>query len=536
MCDVQREVPDTLVADAGRLRQVVVNLVGNAVKFTNEGEVVVTVSIEHRDGDGALLHLAVRDTGIGIPVDKQLMIFSAFSQADGSITRNYGGTGLGLTISSTLVRMMGGRIWVESAPGEGSTFHFTISVRVLGDGIVHLLEPRELVGLPVLVVDDNDTNRRILEKTLEQWGMVTTLVDNGLAALGAVRDAATRGTPFHLVLLDANMPGMDGFTVAAQLREEGNPAGPTVMMLTSSGEPPDGVRCQELGISAYLVKPVRQAALRSAILSVLEQRSSSPFVLEAATLPQRAGPSLHILLAEDNVVNQRVAIGLLERAGHRVSLAENGKAAVAALASTTFDLVLMDMQMPEMGGAEAIALIRQGEKTAGGHVPIVALTAYALKGDRERCLEAGADGYVSKPIAPPDLFAEIAATVSRLDRSTAEPPFDVGGLFARVGGDPHLLREVIGLFLDDCPRLTAAIRDALAAGDCQTVTRAAHALKGSAGNFDATEVTAVAQRLEARALEGDLDASRRTFAVLEATVSQLLARLAVTQGELECAS
>ena len=538
LCDIQDDVPDNLVADSGRLRQVLVNLVGNAVKFTEKGEVVVSAWMEPQQDDEALLHLAVSDTGIGIPPEKQALIFEAFSQADGSITRKYGGTGLGLTISSNLVQLMGGRIWVESILGQGSTFHFTIQVRVLREDVLEERTPPELAGVAVLVVDDNATNRRIFEKTLEKWRMVPTLIDNGVAALAAIRGAAERGTPFKLVLLDANMPGMDGFTVAAELKANTDPATPTVMMLTSSGEPIDSVRCRELGIAAYLVKPVRQAALRDAVLKVLGRRAAAASIPRRSSTTPSHGLPLNILLAEDNVVNQRVAMGLLEKAGHRITLAENGKQAVAAFGSAPFDLILMDMQMPEMGGAEAIAVIRKEELREGGHIPIVAVTAHALKGDRERCLAIGADGYVSKPIAPAELFKEIETVLARrcFDGRPADMPGGFGDLLARVGGDMSVLKEVIALFLEDCPRLVAAIRAGLAAGDAEAVHRAAHALKGSAGNFDAKEVTALAQRLEARAREGNLETARETFVALENATASFLTSLSLSEGAIPCAS
>jgi two-component system sensor histidine kinase/response regulator len=368
--------------------------------------------------------------------------------------------------------------------------------------------------------------------------MVPTLVDGGVSALAAIRGAAERGTPFKLVLLDVNMPGMDGFTLAAQLKADTNPATPTVMMLTSSGEPMGSARCRELGIAAYLVKPVRQAALRDAVLRVLGRRADAGVVPRQSSAAVSAGLSLNILLAEDNVVNQRVAMGLLEKAGHHITLAENGKQAVAAFASAPFDLVLMDMQMPEMGGAEAIAVIRKEELSKGGHVPIVAVTAHALKGDRERCLDIGADGYVSKPIAPADLYKEIEIVLARrcFDAGSVEMPGGLGDLLARVGGDRSVLKEVIALFLEDCPRLIAAIREALAAGDADAVHRAAHALKGSAGNFDAKEVTALAQRLEARAREGNLETAQQTFAALESATTKFLNTLSPTEGAIACAS
>ncbi len=540
LCDIGMDVPDHLSADASRLRQIIVNLVGNAIKFTDSGEVVVKVWMEPtRTGEG-LLHVAVTDTGIGIPAEKQTLIFDAFSQADGSITRKYGGTGLGLTISSSLVTMMGGRMWVDSTPGKGSTFHFTVHVNLLPDQAAETEAP--LAGLKdmrVLVVDDNATNRRIFEKMLETWKMRTTLVENGPEALRAVRDAEEHGAPFSLVLLDANMPGMDGFAVARELigAAAGRPL--TIMMLTSSGEAQDSERCRLLGIASFLVKPVRQAALCQAILECLGRTAATKEAPVHIEPPKQV--SLRILLAEDNVVNQRVAIGVLERAGHHVTLAENGRIALEHFDRSAFDLVLMDMQMPEMGGAETIVNIRNRERDRGGHIPIVSLTAHALKGDRERCLEAGADGYVSKPIVPAVLFEEIEAAVAgRLAPTAPGSPIQAvvisETLLARAGGSHDVLREIIELFLEDSPKLLSDIRTALANGDAQAAYRAAHTLKGSAGNFDAHEAVAIAQRLEARAREGNLEAAKAVFSSLESETKALLASLANTGEALRCAS
>jgi two-component system, sensor histidine kinase and response regulator len=542
-CDVQGEVPETLVADAGRLRQVLVNLVGNAIKFTKQGEVLVSVWTEPQEAPNtadAVLHVAVSDTGIGIPADRQSMIFDAFSQADGSITRTYGGTGLGLTISSNIVRMMGGRIWVESTPGRGATFHFTVRVQVQPTQAPADAVSPGLAGLPVLVVDDNATNRRIIEKTLEKWQMRPALADSGEAALAAIREARDRGQPFRLMLLDVTMPEMDGFMVARRLREDDGLTTPTIMMLTSSGDAGDTARCRELGIAAYFVKPVKQAALRQAILAALG-RPSVGRVLSMPPAMQGHGPSLRILLAEDNVVNQRVAIGLLENAGHAVTLARDGREALAALeGSMTFDLVLMDVQMPEMGGTEATAVIRERERAHGGHLPIIALTAHALTGDRERCLAAGADGYVAKPIVRADLFKEIDAVVGHGEappaRTKPAAAFDEDALLARVGGSQALMREVIDLFLEDCPRLLSAVRQGLADGDGAAVHRTAHTLKGSAGNFGAQAVIALARRLEAHAREGNIPASDRVFSMLEAEIGRLMEELAAAQEIAPCAS
>jgi CheY-like chemotaxis protein len=350
--------------------------------------------------------------------------------------------------------------------------------------------------------------------------------------------AKHRGQPFRLVLLDANMPGMDGFSVAEELRDETDPAAPTIMMLTSSGETEDSARCRDLRISSYLVKPVRQAALAQAILAALG-RTSAAAVARTVTTQQSDSAPLSILLAEDNVVNQRVAIGLLENAGHRVTVADNGRKALAALEGQTFDLVLMDMQMPEMGGAEAIEAIRARERAEGGrHIPIIALTAHALKGDRERCLAAGADGYVSKPIAPAVLFGEIATIVlygGTPAEKAPDPTAASRGLLARVGGSRKVLEEVIGLFREDCPKLVGAIRGGIDTANAAAVYQAAHTLRGTVGNFDAHEAMVIAQRLEARAREGDLDACRTIFPSLETEINVLLASLATTEEKLQCA-
>jgi two-component system sensor histidine kinase/response regulator len=535
LCNVQGDVPDDLVADVIRLRQILLNLVGNAVKFTEEGEVLVQVFSEPQTSTEAMLHFSVTDTGVGIPAEKQSVIFEAFSQADGSTTRRFGGTGLGLTISSKLVRMMGGNIWVESIFGQGSTFHFTVPVRVQAETPGKAHAP-ELIGRSVLVVDDNATNRSIFERTLTKWMMLPTLVESGAAALTALRESQERGAPFDLVLLDVNMPEMDGFDMVQRLGRDSNASVPTIMMLTSSDHSGDAARCRSMGIAAYLIKPVRQSSLRDAILRALTRQTTRPLMPERPA-PVRMSAPLKILLAEDNAVNQRVATGLLQKAGHTVMVAENGREALAALDSMSFDLILMDMQMPEMGGAEAMTIIREREQAAGGHMPIVALTAHALKGDRERCLESGADGYVPKPISPPMLFHEIDLVLARFAPSAEErrTPSDRGAL-ARVAADPAMLREIIAIFLDDSPKQLAALRDGLSAGDGSAVYRAAHTLKGSVGNFQAQEIVAHLQRLEARAREGDIATCNRIFDQIQTEMDRLILSLTESGERIKCVS
>jgi signal transduction histidine kinase/DNA-binding response OmpR family regulator len=411
VCYARPEIPDALQGDPARLRQVLLNLVDNAIKFTTQGEVEVRVEEQQATESDTLVHFAVRDTGIGIPQDKQRAIFDAFTQADGSMTRKYGGTGLGLAISSRLVAMMGGRIWVESEPGRGSTFHFTArfplqtTPRRTCDGIA--LE--QVRGLPVLVVDDNETNRRILEEMLLRWGMQPVLAKGGRHALALLERSHEEARPFALVLLDAQMPEMDGFGVAEAIRQNPGLAECPIVMLTSAGLRGDANRCRELRIDGYLSKPIRQSDLLEAIKAVLGAQARKPESRALVTLHslRESRRCLRILLAEDNPVNQFLAARVLQKRGHAVVLAENGKIALAAMEEQSFDLILMDVQMPEMDGIETTAAIRKGEQLSRKHVPIIAMTAHAMVGDKERCLQAGMDSYVSKPIQPEELFAII---------------------------------------------------------------------------------------------------------------------------------
>jgi two-component system sensor histidine kinase/response regulator len=417
-CHVPPAVPEMLIGDPGRLRQVVVNLVGNAIKFTERGEVIMRVRSEPQTGGEVLLHFTVTDTGIGIPSDKQAFIFDPFTQADSSITRRFGGTGLGLSISGRLVAMMNGRLWVESELSKGSTFHFTVRAGIGAGSPAQLGGEQSLQGLSVLVVDDNATNRRILEEQLTNWGMRPTLVDSGTAALAELQKAADAHTPFPLVILDAHMPVNDGFTVAENIKQ--NPAleCTTIMMLSSGSQSGDTARCREVGITSYLTKPVRQSELLSAIRSALHRAQSE--VTAPVALPEvpfaPAHKPLHVLLAEDNPVNQLLAVRMLEKRGHTVVAVENGHEALAALARETFALVLMDVQMPGMDGFAATAIIRQEEAGTGAHIPIVALTAHAMEGDRERCLAAGMDAYLAKPLQSKQLFETIEHLAAGLSR------------------------------------------------------------------------------------------------------------------------
>ena len=410
LCEVAPEVPEVVRGDSGRLRQVIINLTGNAIKFTDKGEIALNVGVEATNERDRVLRFTVADTGIGIPVEKLRIIFDPFSQADTSTTRKYGGTGLGLTISSRLVRMMGGRIWVESELGRGSQFHFTAQVGFADTKIIEvgtIAPPEILRDVKVLVVDDNRTNRRILEGMLGRWEMKSTSAQDGEEALTKLSEAQQSGEPFALILMDMHMPNMDGFQLIERIRERPGSAAATIMMLTSAGHLGDAARCKELGVAAYLLKPIRQSELREAIARVLgarEQKGAIPLITRYSLHDAREpSSSLRILLAEDNPVNQRLASRLLEKRGHSVMVAENGLEALAALEKESFDLVLMDMQMPVMDGFEATAAIRKKEETRGNHLPVVALTAHAMKGDREKCLAGGMDGYLAKPIRPQEL-------------------------------------------------------------------------------------------------------------------------------------
>ena len=409
LCEIGPSVPDVVRGDSNRLRQVVVNLIGNAIKFTDHGEVALNVQFEAEDGENRIIHFTVSDTGIGIPAEKQKLIFQPFSQADTSTTRKYGGTGLGLTISKRLVELMGGNMWVESEVGRGTHFHFTARLKTSVQPMeVGTIAPAEtLRGVKVLIVDDNRTNRRILEGMLKRWDMKSTSVQDGEEALVRMSSAQIVGEPYALVLTDMHMPKMDGFSLIEQIRQKPELSTAIIMMLTSVGHRGDGARCQDLGVAAYLLKPIRQSELREAIARVLgarEQTAVNPLVTRYSLQDARDPDTVfRVLVAEDNAVNQRLVVRMLEKRGHRVTVAGNGREALDALEKDTFDLVFMDVQMPVMGGFEATSTIREREKGTGGHQIVIAVTAHAMKGDREQCLAGGMDNYLSKPIRPHDL-------------------------------------------------------------------------------------------------------------------------------------
>ncbi|MHB8056111.1 MAG: response regulator, partial [Candidatus Aminicenantales bacterium] len=418
--DIPPEVPDRVKGDPGRLRQILTNLLSNSIKFTPRGEVVVNVALEEKLADKVRLHVRVRDTGIGIPADKLKLIFAPFTQADSSTTRIYGGTGLGLAITSQLVALMGGNIWVESELEKGSTFHFTLSLD-LQTAIEEQPVParyEDLVNLPVLVVDDNSTNRHILQDMLTQWGLKPTLAESGEKALQLLRESLASDKRFRFVITDANMPVMDGFELASEIKKIPDYADIQIMMLSSAGLRGDSAHCRELGLTAYLTKPVKPALLLDAIMLALgtspEKRAEAPLITRHSL--NQVHTRYSILLAEDNIINQKLAVRILENRGHRVTIAGNGAEALEMLNRDRFDVVLMDVQMPVLDGLQATAEIRRRELATGTHVPIIAMTAHAMTGDREKCISVGMDDYVSKPLKPLDLLKTIQHTVDRIGK------------------------------------------------------------------------------------------------------------------------
>jgi two-component system sensor histidine kinase/response regulator len=576
-CHVAADVPDFLMGDPTRLRQVLLNLVGNAVKFTERGEVVVRVQLAAKDpahpplfqsGGIIDLHFAVSDTGIGITPEKLSHIFEPFVQADTSTTRKYGGTGLGLTITGRLVEMMGGRLWAESTPGQGSTFHFTLRLKLQDRSPSKLLprRPPNLQGLAILVVDDNAVNRKILVDLLSSWLMKPVAVDNARVALAELETAAAE-KPFPLVLLDAHMPEEDGFRLAAEIRSRPHLGEPGLILLSSASHAGDEERCRQLGIRQCLSKPIKPSDLLSAILRFFESKSvpestapqlsvaqepSSGALVEMGSgccphplsshagrgkqdpLPQTgrgagrdSGSGLRVLLAEDNLINQRLIRTVLEKQGYIVTTVANGAAAVRAVQEEAFDVVLMDVQMPEMNGLEATRAIRVWEQQHGGHVPILAMTAHAMKGVREDCLRAGMDEYLSKPVQTPELLRLMTeATKRRQERSTTRSGlFDLRPLLRRIGDDSDLLRELINMFQEEYPRRLEALHTALERGDAGSVERTAHVLKGSASNFAAIEVVQAAQRLEILGRDGNLHEAFDAYRALEQALDNFRAAL-----------
>jgi two-component system, sensor histidine kinase and response regulator len=561
---VAPDVPDALEGDALRLRQVIVNLVGNAIKFTERGEVILRAFADPLPGertgrfaalgptgepaaqlaplsdrrlherDEICLHVVVSDTGIGIREDKQKLVFEAFAQADGSTARRYGGTGLGLTICSRLVDIMGGRIWVESELGRGSRFHFTAMVQV------HKTPrktrpsaiPVEMLGARVLCVDDSYAHRAVLEDALRRFGMEPIGAESGASALKAVRQAKETGRPFGLAIVDREMPEMNGFALFDAMGRELTTMPPVIMMLTSTNQRLDVARCRKAGVTSYVTKPMKSSELVDAVMKALLvplHRADVPRPI-ASTRIQR---QLNILLAEDNPVNQKLATRVLEKEGHRVVVVGDGQSAILAIDREAFDVVLMDIQMPDMDGFETAAQIRASEQRSGAHLPMVAVTAHAMKGDRERCLKAGFDGYVTKPFHVDDLLDVIDSLVTPESTRLAapvpsaqdaplssrpvpsHPAFDRAVALERAGGDVDLLKEIVGVFLTECPQWIAEVKDAVAVRDPSRLQRIAHTIKGAVDNCGASGAYDAALRLERMGREGDLRGAEQASSALE---------------------
>ncbi len=514
-CHIHADVPNDVLGDPGRLRQVLLNVLGNAVKFTDIGEVVVHVDVEDRSPNRVSLRFAVADTGIGIAPDKQPHIFQAFTQADASTTRRFGGTGLGLAIALRLVDLMNGRMWVESEVGRGSTFFFTATFERAAvaehDRLVD--KTTALDGLRVLVVDDNATNRRILEEMVASWHMKPTTVPDAEGALSALGAAAGRQEPFDVVVADRQMPVVDGFMLARRIRRERAFARTPIIMMMSVGDGSESAR-RRAGVDAFLTKPVKHSDLLDAFATLFRVSTRRPRAERAVKPSARPVRRLRVLLAEDNAVNRKLVTKLLQKRGHHVHAVDNGRAAADAIAVTTptFDIVLMDLQMPEMSGFEATHAIRGRERSSSTHVPIVALTAHAMAGDRERCLAAGMDGYLSKPIEVNDLIATVeqfgvdgVAAPGTMVQPIATGPtiFDEQSALAYTGGDRRLLKQVISLFRSDCPASFRRIARALRRRDSDGLRMAAHALKGAIATVGSPAGRDAAAELESMAKAGN---------------------------------
>ncbi|QDU38185.1 Signal transduction histidine-protein kinase BarA [Maioricimonas rarisocia] len=538
--EVDADVPDLLEGDARRLRQIVINLVGNAIKFTEGGDVTVRVSVDSIDSDSTRLLIAVRDTGIGIPEDQQATIFAPFTQIDASTTRQQGGTGLGLAICRELVEKMGGKIWLESQLGHGTTFYCTPRFRVLDDDDTGPRSNGKFIREQrILVVDDNATNRRILEETLTRWGPRVSVATNGYEALEQIQAANAEKDPFTVLLVDALMPDMDGFTLIETLQTRPSMRGATILMLSSADRNTFEDRCRELAVKSFLEKPISQSTLHDAIATALNVEP--PRAVTQRTISPAANP-LRVLVAEDTPANRKVVEAILARRGHEPVTAANGREAVEKLISEDFDLILMDVQMPGMDGLQATQAVRKLDDPKKASIPIVAMTAHALKRDRQRCLEAGMDGYIAKPIDAATLINLVETTERRMsiqaqdassDTSlnsgtpsmtppatpTGEHPIiNIDSALSRMGGNRNLLEDMANFFLEDSVQLCDQVEEGITAADAELAARSAHSLKGLASNFDAETLVVLSQQAERASQRHDFETAR---ALLDALRTQV---------------
>ena len=538
-CRVRPDVPYALTGDGGRLRQILVNLVGNAIKFTPQGSVLVQIECEQRHEDSVVIHCSVADTGIGIPGEHLSRIFVPFAQADSSTTRQYGGTGLGLSISKALVELMQGRIWCESLPGQGSTFHFTarLALRKGMSSSCQFTGAANLTDLHVLVVDDAPENARILAEVLQSWRMNSTIVQSNDVAIEILDRSSKDGVNFDFILVDAQMAGESGFSLAEYI--VGRPELPRpIMMLTSVAQTGSVERCQALGLTVYLIKPISESDLFDAMMSLRGSQRHHEVVEAVADADPLMGHA-HILVAEDNSVNQEVAQQMLKKRGYIVTIASNGREAVNLVSkSAGFDLILMDIQMPEMDGVQATAAIREMERNGAPRIPIVAMTAHAMKGDRERCLQAGMDGYISKPVHSKILYETIEGIIaarfplaSMLSQSSGVTAGSSGNviilneLLERIGGNLGLLPSVVSLFEEDHPKQLLQIRQAIDGGDATALLAAAHTLKGSLLVLAAERAAGLALKLETMGRESRVEGASELLTALESELERVSAEL-----------
>jgi two-component system, sensor histidine kinase and response regulator len=542
---VDREIPSHLIGDPSRLRQVIINLIGNAIKFTESGEVVLEIDCLNRTAGSVTLHFQIIDTGIGIAAENCDKIFCEFEQADASTTRKFGGTGLGLAICKRLVELMRGRIWVESVLGVGSKFQFevTLDVDPNQSDSRSMISPVNIQGVRVLIVDDNATNRRILKDMLSNWGMVPTTTSCGETALQALADANAEDDAFQVVICDVNMPQMDGMMLVAAIKEQALLNPNRIIMLTSGARPQDARTLEALGIQAHLLKPAKQSEIYNAVIGSL---NSGRAVTTTASAKQSSAPAvvsrhLRILLAEDNIVNQKLAIGVLEKLGHKVSVAGNGLVVLDKLRHDDFDLVLMDVQMPDMDGFTATREIRKQEESTGQHLPIIAMTAHAMKGDRENCLNSGMDEYLSKPIRTKDLeemllqFFPIGSGANSTSANRQGNTVSEESMISQIcwkkalkntASDEDLLRELLLTFQDDVPQLLQKLTSAVEADDRRKVRSVSHSIKGSLGFLETADAQAYFQNLEDCAEEADRETLSQKFAESRVRLDQVLEEIA----------
>ncbi len=537
-CLIHHDVPAALLGDPGRLRQILINLSGNAIKFTEKGEVLIRTTLEKEDNTQATVRFEVIDTGIGIPKDRMDRLFKSFSQVDSSTTRKYGGSGLGLTISKKLSEIMGGEIGVESVEGKGSTFWFTAVFKKQPKGReAEVVVPEDIRGKRILVVDDNETNRLVLKEYLKSWDCRFDEASSGAEALDKLREAAAGGHAFSIAIIDMHMPQMDGETLGRKIREDSELSDTILVMLTSIGQRGDAARMSEIGFAAYLNKPVKQSQLYDCLVTVAGRKTagkdgpSEPIVTRHSIAEAQKGKLL-ILLAEDNEVNQKVAANILKKMGHSVVVANNGKETLEAVEDGKHDLILMDVQMPVMDGLEATREIRKGERETGTRIPIIALTAHAMKGDREKFIGAGMDGYMTKPIDPKVLSMKLEKwtnnenRVASIENETEEKggsaereeddaPVDLDKALERTMGDKEFLEEMLQQFTESIPDQVQALKAAVEEADAETLQQEAHGLKGAAKNLSADRIAAAAFKLEQMGREGNLAGGKEALGELE---------------------